>query len=838
MAERGIVLGFYQNKEVADEVLTELRRQRYYRSASIHHAEDGRITVERSGSLPALRLGADLIARYKPWVVRNETLVIVQAGLRTMRRVLTLLHHVASGAPATFILLPDPAVTLPPEEEFRHLPLVTLESLRVEANRMASAHHRATSRPGRPRALARHLLESETTLRYVHDALVTAVRIGQQVSMSAEWLLDNAYILQGHIDDLRRNLPTRFYGELPLIAEGPLAGLPRVYAIASKLIADTDTRLDRERILEFLKAYQSVTPLTMGELWALPLMLRLRMIECVRRLALQVERREREREEADFLANRLLTAARQDRERLLPLVSELTHEHPNPSPHLADQLVSYLYDEESALSALRGWLEYRLGAPLVTATQQEHLNQTTELAALANAITTLRQFAQFDWRDLFETLSGVEAILRSDPAGIYAHMDFSTRDQYRHVVEEMARSSGVAETEVASQARDLAATGTEELTQHVGYYLRDRGQGILEAQIGCHPRLSEQARRWARRHATGVYLGGVSLMTAVVVAALLVVAVRAGAGVVLGALLGLLALLPASELAIQAVNYLVTRLMPPQMLPRMSFEEGLPEDCRTLVIVPMMLLTPESIREEVEHLEIRYLANADPQLCYGLLSDFSDAPQKEMPDDIERLDVVVQGIEQLNARYGTRRFFLFHRERQWSESERRWIGWERKRGKLEQLNSFLIGESVPGQENLLRVGDADQLHGIRFVITLDADTQLPRDTARHLVETLAHPLNRPQLSPDGRAIERGYTIIQPSVITSLPSATATRFSRLFTDAVGIDPYTHVSSDVYQDLFGESSYQGKGIYDLVAFHSVLSARFPESHLLSHDLIEGA
>jgi cyclic beta-1,2-glucan synthetase len=837
MPDRGIVLGFYQDNTVANAVLKELRRQRYHCSASIHHAEDGRITVKRCLHLPAFGPRGDLIARYRRWVVRNETLIIVQTRPRNMARVLELLHHVSSSSPATFILLPDPAVVLPQEQEFHNEPPVTLESLRLEAGRLASTH-RVSPERRRRLPLTGHLLDSESTLKYVQDALSTAVRVGQPVSMSAEWLLDNAYILQGHIDDFRRNLPTRFYEELPLIADGSLAGLPRVYAIATKLISDTDTRLDSERIHEFLRAYQDVSPLTMGELWALPLMLRLRIIECVGRLALRVELREREREQADFLAHRLLTAARQDRERLLPFVTELAREHPKPSSHLAEQLVSYLYDEESALSALMGWLEYSMGAPLVTATQQEHLNQTTELVALANAITTLRQFAQFDWRELFETLSDVEAILRTDPAGIYARMDFATRDQYRHVVEEMARRSRFTEREVAAAARDMASAGTDPLTQHIGYYLKDQGRELLEAQIGCHPRLSERARRWTRSHAEGVYLSSVSLITAGVVIAVLVVTARAGVGGILLAFLGLLALLPSSEVGVQVVNYLVTRLIPPEFLPRMAFEEGIPEEYRTLVVVPMLLLTPESIRENLEHLEVRYLANPDPNLRFGLLSDFPDSPQKDMPDDVERLDVVVQGIEQLNARYGSDRFFLFHREGQWSESEGRWIGWERKRGKLEDLNRFLMEENVPEQDSLLRVGDAANLRGIRFVITLDADTQLPRDTARRMVETLAHILNRPHISQDGRMVERGYTIIQPSVATSLPSATATRFSRIFTDATGIDPYTHVSSDVYQDLAGESSYQGKGIYDLQAFHHVLSARFPEAHLLSHDLLEGA
>ena len=209
-----------------------------------------------------------------------------------------------------------------------------------------------------------------------------------------------------------------------------------------------------------------------------------------------------------------------------------------------------------------------------------------------------------------------------------------------------------------------------------------------------------------------------------------------------------------------------------------------------------------------------------------------------MPEDTEYIDIVARGIEELNRRYGAGRFFLFHRGRSWSESEQRWIGWERKRGKLEQLNRFLIGESAPELEGFLCAGDRARLEGIRFVITLDADTQLLRDTARRMIETLAHPLNQARLSPDGRRVVRGYTIIQPSVSATLPSAMATWFSRIFADPRGIDPYTHAVSDIYQDLVGEGSYHGKGIYELQTFHRLLSQRFPTAHLLSHDLLEGS
>lgn len=888
MAVRGTVAGFYQDRDAAYAALNALRRRGFRRSAVVHAGPEGRTEVRDfdlsplqgallGGSvglfsalfahhylsslttLPSIlglflailagaALGAilarlfdfgvqdSLLARYRRWLVHDEAVVLIQVPLRDMERVVGLLREAEGGPPIAFAFPPPlPWRADLPEEFLQHRPL-TAERLSLEAGRVAASLHAVSARRVRGKPLLGRLRECERVLSLVQEVLAQVGQIGQPVTMSAEWLLDNAYLVQGHVQDVRRNLPRRYYEQLPVLESGRQAGLPRVYGIACELIADTDARLDRDDLLSFLQSYQTVSPLTIGELWALPLMLRLRLIECVRCLALQVLRRQRERDEADFWANRLLTAVRRDPERLLPLLAELAHEQPQPSPHLADQLVGHLYDEETALSPVRTWLERKLSAPLPEVLQQEHRDQAVEQVSLANAITSLRRLGQIDWRTIFESVSRVDAILWTDPADVYSRMDFATRDHYRHAVEEVAQRTDSTEIQVARCALELAEGGREELTRHVGYYLVDEGRAELEARVGYRPPLSRRLRRWARHHPAPVYLGGIGILTVAALAGLLVLAARAGTGAGMLVVLGLLGLLPASEAALQIINYLLTRLLPPDFLPKMDFEEGIPDECRTLVVVPMMLLTPEAIRDQVEWLEIRHLANPDPNLRYALLSDFSDAPQPQMPEDAERLEIAVLGIEELNRRHGEGRFFLFHRERRWCQSEQCWMGWERKRGKIEQLNRFLVGAADPELDAMLRVGDPERLRGIRFVITLDADTQLPRNAARRLVETLAHPLNRPHLSK--KRVTRGYTILQPRVSTSLPSATATLFSRLFTDTTGVDPYTHAVSDVYQDLAGEGSYHGKGIYDLRAFECLLTGRFPESHLLSHDLIEGA
>ncbi|HET9274505.1 MAG TPA: protein ndvB, partial [Gemmatimonadales bacterium] len=308
-------------------------------------------------------------------------------------------------------------------------------------------------------------------------------------------------------------------------------------------------------------------------------------------------------------------------------------------------------------------------------------------------------------------------------------------------------------------------------------------------------------------------------------------------------LAGGLALLAASHVGVTLVNAVMTLLARPRELPRMDFSKGIPPSAETLVVVPAMLTAPEAVDELCDGLEVRYLANRDPRLHFALLTDFADADAETMPPDAELVERARARIGELNARHaepdrggGTGGpFFLFHRPRRWNPRERRWMGYERKRGKLGDLNALIRTGSSGAFSEV--VGDMGALSRVRYVITLDTDTRLPRDAAHRLVGIMAHPLNRPRYDPaTGRVVE-GYGILQPRVSVSLESASRSRFARLFGSEPGIDPYTRAVSDVYQDLFHEGSFIGKGIYEVDAFERTLEGRFPENRILSHDLLEG-
>jgi cellobiose phosphorylase len=891
--DRVLVVGIFQSPEIGRAVLKNLHRARFRRSAVIYASATGRPRVDEhdisafggaaAATAVSLALGAfifwqrGMLADYRPaglalllaafawagalagWVffrllhqhvdaanlarctssiLPDEVVAMAEVKASETSRVLAILRDVEAEAPVTFAFHSPPP--FPFESTTRPLWHERPSSQRLSENATRLAQSIPVSREAKPRgeSFLRRLREIKRTLEWTNASLAMSAEVHHTFTLSAEWLLDNAYLIQEQVTDLRRSLPEKYYGELPLIGSGPQMGLPRVYHIASEMVAESGGALDSETIRKFLVAFQTIAPLDIGELWAVPLMLRLRLLECLRTLAIQVEQQQSQSEEADFWANRLITAARHSSPPLLKMMKELVEHHPEPTAHFASELVAHLYDEEAALPMVTGWLERFLRAPLLEVVQQEHRRQAVQQIALANLINSCRRLAQIQWRELFQSTSRAETELAADPAGVYDRMDFETRDHCRGAVERIARWSKQSEREIIDQALALAKAGEDEVARHVGYYLIDAGRTALERVTSSGVPVAERSRRWLRSHAAGSYFGSIFLLTVAMVAAPLLFIAGSVRGPTHG-LFGFLLLLPASELAVLAVNYFVTSLLPPQVLPKMSFKkEGIPDDCRTLVVVPMMLTTPAAIQNELTRLEIRYLGNADSNLRFSLLSDFSDAPRQGMPEDAEYLDIVARGIEELNRRHGAGRFFLFHRQRSWSESEQRWIGWERKRGKLELLNRFLIGESAPELGEFLCAGDRAQLQGIRFVITLDADTQLPRDTARKMIETLAHPLNQARLSPDGRRVIRGYTIIQPGISNTLPSATATWFSRIFADPRGIDPYTHAVSDVYQDLVGEGSYNGKGIYELQTFHRLLSERFPKAHLLSHDLLEGS
>ncbi len=592
----------------------------------------------------------------------------------------------------------------------------------------------------------------------------------------AEWFLDNYYLIRRVARQVVQDLPAGFLRRLPEIADGSARGVSRVDALARALVARSSIEIDVTALQTFVGAYQVSSPLTIAELWALPTMLR--------------------------------------------------------------------------VSVLRGLLQFleELGVPVHGALERAPSRRTPPDveafglgpgAGVERSVRALRLLAEIDWKAFFEKTNRVEAVLRRDPARVYVRMDFETCDAYRKSVEELAWVTEVPEERVAELAVQLAsAHASDPRLGHVGYYLVNGGRAVLEARLAYRPRGLERARRLLTGHPTLAYLSALALATGapLLVLGAVLSRARASQGAVTASLL--LALVPASMVAVTLVQWALARLLPPRALPKLDFAKGLPPDVRALVVMPTLLGRREDVDGMLRQLELHYLSNRDPRIELALLTDHVDSTTP--PDDaaLLLLESAARGVAALNATYGSEGsgpFHLLHREPRWNAAEGRFMGWERKRGKLEELNRLLRGAKDTSYTR--HVGDPKGLLGVRFVITVDSDTQLPMGAARRLVGVLAHPLNHAVFDDESARVVSGYTIVQPRVEVSPSSSRQTLFARIFAGNVGFDIYTHAVSESYQDLFGSGIYVGKGIYDVDAFMRSVEGRAPENALASHDLFEG-
>lgn len=701
------------------------------------------------------------------------------------------------------------------------------------------------------RLLTPRVLDNGRILVECYQTIARAIRDEKAITPAAEWFVDNFHIVDEQLREIIDDLPPGYYRQLPKLASGHLRNYPRVYGVAWAFVAHTDSRFDPDMLRRFVSAYQCVQPLTIGELWAVAISLRVVLVENLRRLAERIVHSRRARLEADELADSLLGSGALAPES--PATALRRFEHGPLDPAFAVQLVQRLRDLDPKVRPVLLWLDERLAAQGTTAddlVHAEHQQQAAMSVTVRNIITSMRLTSAFDWSEFFENVSPVDKILRCAPR--YAEMDFATRDTYRHAIEDLSRGTRFSEIEVTQRVVDRARRAGVELhareqperERHMdpGYYLISQGRRAFERELGYRVSWKERLLRWYVRGSAPGYLGSLAVVTAMVLAVPLWYA--AETGVTVGGLvcLGLIALVPASDLAIALINRTVMAILGPRSLPRMALRDGISNELRTIVVVPTLLTSRQAIDEQVERLEVHYLANTDDDLRFALLSDWRDAPGESIPGDAELLARAVEGIAHLNKRYGPAagggvRFVLFHRRRVWNESEQVWMGWERKRGKLYELNQWLRGST---STTFMSVGGQlpEAIPSVRFVITLDADTRLPRGAAHRLIGTMAHPLNRPRFDPlVGRVLE-GYGVVQPRITPSLPgSGEGSYFQQTFSGPSGIDPYASAVSDVYQDLFREGSYTGKGIYEIDAFEAALADKVPDNAMLSHDLFEG-
>jgi cyclic beta-1,2-glucan synthetase len=718
--------------------------------------------------------------------------------------------------------------------------LFSVERLEQHAASLALAQQ-VSSKALAQRSLNARLNDNEKVLLAAYRAIAHSAGEGHAITPAAEWLIDNYHLVEAQMRQIQDNLPPRFYRQLPKLAAGPLAGYPRVFGMAWAYVAHSDSRFEPETLQRFIHAYQKVQPLTIGELWAMAITLSIVLVENMRRAAQRVVTGHIARQQADVIADQLLGVNGRSAD---PEALRHLHAAATDSAVFMVQLIKRLRDQDPRVTPALEWLEARLiqqGTSSDAIVRDEHQRQGAANVTVRNIITSMRLISDVNWADCFEQVSLVDATLRR--SGNFAGMDFATRNLYRSAIEQLARHSAHSELEIAHRVIAATDAGADASGRErdPGYFLLAHGRRAFERAINYRA----PWRSWLGRlnatlgpagYACTVVLMGTALLT-------LVLWLQHARGASPGWLiaLGLLGIIPALDVAVALVNRAVMRCVGATLLPALELREGVPASLRTMVVMPTLLTTAAAIEEQIERLEVHYLASAQGEVHFALLSDWTDADTEHVADDLDLLHIATEGIARLNRRHEAMtagaRFYLLHRRRTWSEGQQQWLGWERKRGKLHELNRLLRGAT----DTSFMIDDQARKSlpdAVRYVITLDADTRLPRETVRRLIGKLAHPLNQPRFDVETGLIVDGYAVLQPRVTPSLPiGKEGSLFQRVFSSMTGIDAYDSVVSDVYQDLFGAGSYAGKGIYDLDAFEQVLADRVPEDSLLSHDLFEG-
>lgn len=654
---------------------------------------------------------------------------------------------------------------------------------------------------------------------------------------SAEWLLDNYYIISQQIQSVKNDLSLGFYKKLEKLIGGDLKGYPRIYSLASRFLKHSDNGIDFESLTDFILSYQSVSPLTSAELWALPIMFRLVLIESLSRLVKNSEDNFLKRKKANDWVEKFTKTKSSTDVDLSELGNLFRDKNKIDSIYLI-WLLRSLRNKDRVTGAIHSLEQYieQEDINIEEIVKVENQERAANLVSIGNAVNGLRLISGINWNVFFEKVSLLERILKNDPSDTYAHMDFRSRDTYRHAVEELSKFSFYNEQEVARRAIKLASIATGETKQrHVGYYLIDKGLPALKKSISYKSYSTRNILNYIKSFPNFFYLGSISLLTIVS----LFVFSRFLAVWGVSPWWSLLGLVPFTVPAMAIVNKLITFFYPPSSPPRLELKNGIPNDLKTVVVIPCLIISSSEIKKLIKILERRYLANKEKNIYFALLTDFPDAKEMHLPGEEKLLEELIASAGSLQEKFyheNNNLFYIFHRDRLFNSHEKKWMGWERKRGKLEEFNSLIMGEKNNGLRCVF--GNIDEIRSVKYAITIDVDTQLPLDAAVKMIGAMAHPLNKPEIDQRTNSVISGYGIIQPRIGLHSPSAAKSFFTRIFAPEAGLDPYHSVISNVYQDFFDNSVYLGKGIYDISVFYHCLHNRFPENRLLSHDLLEGS
>ncbi|SES70409.1 GH36-type glycosyl hydrolase domain-containing protein [Anaerobranca gottschalkii] len=702
--------------------------------------------------------------------------------------------------------------------------ILTGEELKNHAKEIAK-QHKIYSEPKPIRPLIKKLDQTFSEIVKVYKELSIEAQNKKPMSPASEWLLDNFYKVEEQVKEVRLNLLKDRFLKLYTIKSGVFKGYPRVYALLLDYISHTDGKIEEETLMEFIKGYQSQRILSIGEIWSISLMARIALIKNINIICRDISQNQKWWRKAEELA-------KEEPEKIIQYLQEKMEFADSVSPAFVEHLLRQLRRMDTETGDVVSFLEKKL-SEFNTSIQQllieEHREQAARKISIGNSIISLNTISTLDWNDIFESLNVVEKILRNDPLEIYEKMDFESRDYYRTEIERLSNKLNRSETKIAQVAVDLAQRkwdeGYRDKYAHVGFYIIDEGVKELTSVLKAKGLKTLS-------NPLGIYITPIISLTLGISLCFLFITNYYWNNIILSLLFSLSLIIPVSDVVVHLINYLLLKIYHPKILPRLEFKTGVGRENATFIIVPTLLPNIDRVKELVRQLETHYQGNKDPNFYFALLADLKDSKEENCENDQEIINCAVEEIKQLNEKYGENRFFLYIRKRVYSSNEGKWMGWERKRGAVEEFNNLLLGSN----NTTFNVITGIPKEEIKYVITLDADTQLPISTGKKLVGIIAHPLNKAIIG-ENNIVKEGYGIIQPRIGVAVESSNKTFFSKVYGGQGGIDPYTTASSDIYQDLFSHGIFTGKGIYDLKVFGEILHKNIPENSVLSHDLLEG-
>ncbi len=678
------------------------------------------------------------------------------------------------------------------------------------------------------------MLENYTTIKNVYNLLNEHIKLGINIHPAGEWILDNFYIIEETVRQIEKEMTLKKYTNFIGIQNGKYMGFARIYVLAAEIVAYTDNKIDGENLKKYLQAYQTKKTLNMEEIWNIGIFLQISIIQNIAEICEKIYSSQIQKYRVKNIIERLVEKKEKNELKYNQITgtklrdTELKGMKYPFIEYMSYSLKKYGKRAYGYLNVLEEEVE-KLGITVSEAIQKEHFATAIRKISMANCITSIKKIQRINFLDIFEKINGVEGILNSDPAGIYEKMEHKTKEYYRNTIKEIAKKTNMSEIYIAKKTIELCNQGIDgNKDRHIGYYLIGEGKKDLYNKLEYKEKIiSEQTK-------AKIYILSIFIFTIILS---LVIGKAVTNSILKFIITTILLIIPISEFVNQTIQYILGKIIKPKLIPKMDFYDGIEAENATFVVIPTIIKTREKVQELFRKMETFYLANKSDNLYFAVLGDCSEGNKQEEEFDKEVIDEGIKQVEKLNEKYGKQGFPIFHfiyRERQYNNSEEKFLGWERKRGLLTQFNEYILKH----EKNKFKINtiNQDELPKIKYVITLDSDTDLVLNTAFELIGAMAHILNRPEVK--NGIVVKGHALMQPRIGINLDISNKNIFTKIFAGAGGIDNYTNAISDVYQDNFGEGIFTGKGIYDVEVFSEVLKKEIPENTVLSHDLLEGS